>query len=354
MKLKPHPFSVSIISEKWLKLIVALFTYLFLFETHAQDIHFTQFYRQPLTINPALGGDYKGELRASFINRRQWGQLGIPVETLGASVEQKMWLNGDYLVLGGLFTSDKASQVGYVTTKGYFSTTYLKNFSRHWFGVGAQVGVSRTSLDPNQTFPSQFNGATGTFDSGLDNNEPLGVLDRNYLDINIGVFWKTIYKERYRFKTGLSIAHINMPNEAFTENVKRIPIRYLLHHSTEIIMTAEWSFISQTQLMYTGRAKEFITNAIAKRKFSEVIAVFGGLGYRGYVVNSDAVILLLGASYHYFDIGLSYDWNVSDLSRDSSQKTTVELSLGIRTPTRKKRPVLYKKGKPCPIYVDTI
>lgn len=320
----------------------------------SQDVHFTQFYMQPLTVNPALGGDYVGGLRASFINRRQWGQLGIPIETFGASVEQKLWLNGDYLVLGGVFTSDKASQIGYVTTKGYFSSTYLKNVSRHWFGVGVQVGMSRTSLDPNQTFPSQFNGATGTFDSGFDNNEPLGVLDRNYLDINVGFFWKTIYKERYRFKTGFSVSHLNMPNEAFTDNVNRIPMRYLLHHSTEIIVNKEWSFISQTQLMYTGNAKEFMTHAMAKRKFSDVIAVFGGLGYRGYVISSDAAILLMGVSYHYFDVGLSYDWNVSHLSRDSSQKTTFELSLGVRTPARKKKPVLYKKGKPCPIYVESL
>ncbi|WP_462248844.1 PorP/SprF family type IX secretion system membrane protein [Ekhidna sp.] len=350
-RLKPHQFSVEIMSSLKLLFVIA-FCWTYPSKVSAQDIHFTQFYMQPLTVNPALGGDYIGGLRASFINRRQWGQLGVPVETLAAGLEQKLWLNGDYLVLGGLFISDKASQVGYVTTRGYFSSTYIKNISKHSIGMGIQVGFSRNSLDPNQTFPSQFNGSTGTFDSGLDNNEPLGALDRNYLDINVGVFWKTIYKDRYRFKTGFSVSHVNMPNEAFTDNVERIPMRFLLHHSTEIIVNPNWSFISQTQLMYTGRAKEFITNAIAKRKFSEVISVLGGIGYRGYVINSDAAILLLGMSYHYFDIGVSYDWNVSDLSRDSSQKTTVEITLGVRTPPGKKKPILYKKNKPCPIYVN--
>ncbi|MEM9339390.1 MAG: PorP/SprF family type IX secretion system membrane protein [Bacteroidota bacterium] len=333
-------------------LVLITFMSLFLIKARGQDIHFTQFYQQPLLVNPALGGDYSGGLRASFINRRQWGQLGVPIETLAASVEQKIWLNGDYLILGGLFSNDKASQIGYVTTKGYFSSTYLKNLSRHAFGMGIQAGFSRTALDPNQTFPSQFNSTNGTFDNTLNNNEPFDFLNRSYLGINIGFFWKTIYKDRFRFKTGVSISHINMPNEAFSGGIERIPMRYLAHHSTEIILDAAWSFISQSQAMYTGQAKEFITHALVKRKFSDIVSVKGGLGYRGYLVNSDAAILLLGVSYHYMDIGVSYDWNVSDLSRDTSQKTSVEISLSVRTPPGKKRPVLYRKGKPCPIYVD--
>ncbi|MEM7297504.1 MAG: PorP/SprF family type IX secretion system membrane protein [Bacteroidota bacterium] len=320
--------------------------------TYGQDVHFTQFYMQPLTVNPAQAGDFEGGFRASFINRRQWGQLGTPVETYGVGLEQKIWMNGDYLVLGGQFTNDRASQVGYVTTRGYFNSAYQRRISRHWLGVGIQVGMSRTTLDPDQTFPTQFNSSTGTFDNGLNNNEPTGILNRTFLDINVGFFWKTVYRERFRFKTGFSIAHVNKPNEAFTDNTARIPIRYLAHHSTEVILNREWSFISQSQAMYTGQAKEFITNALIKKKFSDVFSLTAGMGYRGYIINSDAALLLLGASYHYFDLGLSYDWNVSGLSANSTQKTSIEISIGVRTPERKRKPVLFKKRKPCPIYVD--
>lgn len=323
-----------------------------IFYAHGQDIHFTQFYMHPLTINPALAGDYKGGLRGSFINRRQWGQLGKPIETMGASIEQKIRLNGDQLVLGGLFLNDRAAQIGYVTTKAYFSSAFEKNISRHALNLGVQIGMSRTSLDPNQTFPSQFNSGTGTFDDGISNNENGELFNGSYLDINVGFFWRTIYKERYRFKTGLSASHINRPNEAFTDRVARVPIRYLAHHTTEVILNPEWTFISHSQAMYTGRAKEFITTVNAKKDVTKDLSVMAGIGYRGYVVNNDAALLILAASYHYLDVGLSYDWNVSSLS-SSTQKTSVELSLAIRTPPpRKLKPVLFKKNKPCPVFID--
>lgn len=318
-----------------------------------QDIHFTQFYMHPLTINPALAGDYKGGLRGSFINRRQWGQLGKPIETIGASIEQKLWMNGDYLTLGGLFLNDRAAQIGYVTTKAYFSTAYEKNISRHALSLGIQVGMSRTNLDPDQTFPSQFNSSNGTFDSGINSNENPELFNGSYLDINVGLFWRTIYRDRFRFKTGVSVAHINRPNEAFTNQVARVPIRYLAHHSTEIILNRDWSITSQSQVMYANQAKEFITILSAEKRMTDFFSISAGLGYRGYVIENDAMLIVFSSSYHFFDFGLSYDWNISDLSANSTQKTSVELSLAVRTPPpRKLKPILFKKNKPCPVFVD--
>lgn len=332
--------------------VVLLACVTFNFKALSQDIHFTQFYMHPLTINPALAGDYNGGLRGSFINRRQWGQLGKPIETMGASIEQKLRLNGDYLVFGGLFLNDRATQIGYVTTKAYFSSAFEKNISRHSISMGIQVGMSRTSLDQSQTFPSQFNAGTGTFDSGISNNENGELFNGSYLDINVGFFWRTIYKQRFRFKTGFSLSHVNRPNEAFTDHVARVPIRYLAHHSTEIILTPQWSFISNSKAMYTGQAKEFITTVNAKKKITEDLSIMAGVGYRGYVINSDAALVILSASYHYLDFGVSYDWNVSSLS-NSTQKTSVELSLAVRTPPpRKLKPILFKKNKPCPVFID--
>jgi len=262
-------------------------------------------------------------------------------------------MNGDYLILGGLFLNDRAAQIGYVTTKAYFSTAYEKNISRHSLSVGVQLGMSRTGLDPEQTFPSQFNSNTGLFDSGISNSENGDLFSGSYLDINVGLFWRTVYKDRFRFKTGLSLAHVNRPNEAFTNQVARVPIRYLAHHSTEIILNRKWSISSQTQVMYTNQAKEFITIMSAERKLTDFFSVAAGLGYRGYVVNSDAMLVVFSTSYYFLDLGLSYDWNVSELSANSSQKTSVELSLAVRTPPPKKlKPVLFKKNKPCPVFVD--
>ncbi|MFY0598981.1 MAG: PorP/SprF family type IX secretion system membrane protein [Cyclobacteriaceae bacterium] len=318
----------------------------------AQDIHFSQFNMQPLMINPALAGDYEGSLRLSVINRRQWGQLGVPIQTTGASVESKIWLNGDFLTLGLQFINDKTTQTGYITNKGYFTAAYQKTIQRHVLHAGLQIGYADTRLNPDQTFPSQFDASTGGFDSSLGNGESNIDFGNGLLDINAGFFWSTVYNELYRFRTGLSLAHVNFPDEAQSTNVSRTGIRYLLQHSTEARLSRKWSGISLSQLMYTEGAKEFITYLKGKRHFEDHLTISAGVGYRGYVLENDAVIFVLESEYHFMKLGVSYDWNVSSLSNET-QKTSVEFSLSIRTPAPKKRkPVLYKKKMPCPVFID--
>jgi len=45
------------------------------FQLHAQDIHYSQFDRSPLNINPALTGLFKGDLRFIGNYRSQWNRV---------------------------------------------------------------------------------------------------------------------------------------------------------------------------------------------------------------------------------------------------------------------------------------
>ncbi len=318
----------------------------------AQDPHFSQFYASPLLLNPAMAGDHKGPVRAAFVNRRQWDQLGKPIQTSGASVESKIWLNGDYLGFGALFVNDKAGQVGYVTNSFFLTTSYLKQFGTNMLSAGVQLGMYDTGIDPNQTFPSQFNATTGAFDLGTNNETSLD-FNRQQMDINLGIMWHSVINGRYQMKTGFSIAHLNRPNEALSGQRVVTPLRYALHHRSYYRIDASWSLISESQLMSTATAKQFGTVFQVKRHFNEEVAMFAGLGYRGYGISNDGAILVTGLTYGLVDLGVSYDWNISPLSQESTQKTSLEITLIINTPEpRRKRSVIYKKNKPCPVYVN--
>src|SRR3990170_4989250 len=55
----------------------------------AQDIHFSQFYQSPLTLNPALAGTTVW-IRAGAIYRSQWGAVtDNPYNTIGAAFDMK-------------------------------------------------------------------------------------------------------------------------------------------------------------------------------------------------------------------------------------------------------------------------
>lgn len=316
-----------------------------------QDPHFSQFYASPVLLNPALTGDHKGPVRGAFVNRRQWDQLGKPIQTSGASVESKIWLNGDYIGIGALFINDKAGQVGYVTNSLFVTSSFIKQLGTNSLSAGIQLGMYETGIDPSQTFPSQFNAATGSFDLGTNNETSLD-FNRRQMDINLGVMWQSIINGRYQMKTGFSVSHLNRPNEALSDQRVVTPLRYALHHRSYYRLDASWSIISESQLMYTATAKQFGTVFQIKRHFNEEVAMFAGLGYRGYGISNDGAILVTGLTYGLLDLGISYDWNISPLSQASTQKTSLEFTVIINTPEpRRKRTVIYKKNKPCPVFI---
>jgi len=55
----------------------------------AQDIHYSQFNRSPIYINPALAGIFKGDVRFVGNYRSQWNKVPVNYQTFSGSVEKK-------------------------------------------------------------------------------------------------------------------------------------------------------------------------------------------------------------------------------------------------------------------------
>lgn len=308
----------------------------------------------PFAIESSIGRRSQGSCSSGFRQPQTMGPIGQLVQTTGASVDTKIWLNGDYLGIGALFVNDKAGQVGYVTNSFFVTPSYLKQIGTNTLSAGIQLGMYDTGIDPSQTFPSQFNAATGAFDLGTNNETDLD-FNRQQMNINLGVMWYAVIGGRYQMKTGFSVSHLNRPNEALSNDRVVTPLRYALHHRSYYRMDASWSLISESQVMYTATAKQFGMVFQVKRHFNEEVAMFAGLGYRGYGISNDGTILVTGLTYGLIDLGISYDWNISPLSRESTQKTSLEFTVIINTPEpRRKRTVIYKKKELCPVFIKPL
>ena len=61
---------ISVISNSW-----------------GQDIHFSQFYAAPHTLNPALTGSFDGDWRFAGNYRNQWKSVTEPFKTLALSAD---------------------------------------------------------------------------------------------------------------------------------------------------------------------------------------------------------------------------------------------------------------------------
>src|SRR5688572_519658 len=77
----------------------------------AQDIHFSQFYTSPLTLNPSLTGSFDGLMRFGGNYRTQWGSVSVPFQTVSIFTDLNMMrskMDGNWLSAGLHAVNDRA------------------------------------------------------------------------------------------------------------------------------------------------------------------------------------------------------------------------------------------------------
>jgi hypothetical protein len=94
------------------KVVSLLLLSLCLLSTYAQDIHFSQYYASPLTLNPALTGKFDGLWRVNAIYRGQWFAPKDlqPYSTVAGSVDFSLLkdkMKGNALGVGLLVINDQ-------------------------------------------------------------------------------------------------------------------------------------------------------------------------------------------------------------------------------------------------------
>ncbi|RMG95844.1 MAG: type IX secretion system membrane protein PorP/SprF, partial [Chloroflexi bacterium] len=109
-----------------------------------QDIHFSQFYFSPLTLNPALTGLSEGDYRIAGIYRNQWASVTTPYVTYSVSYDMRLLkekLGNDLFGVGGMMFNDKSGD-GHLTNLTLMaSAAYHKLLGeKHYLALGVQGG----------------------------------------------------------------------------------------------------------------------------------------------------------------------------------------------------------------------
>jgi type IX secretion system PorP/SprF family membrane protein len=95
----------------------------------AQDIHFSQFYNSPLTLNPTLTGYMNGNFRLGAIYRNQWREVTKPFVTTSGSFDlpiRKGFGDNDVMGVGAVFFHDQSGTVNLATVSVNVSFAYHK------------------------------------------------------------------------------------------------------------------------------------------------------------------------------------------------------------------------------------
>ncbi|MGB1040797.1 MAG: PorP/SprF family type IX secretion system membrane protein [Flavobacteriales bacterium] len=333
-------------SPIWI-LILAFYS----FSTKAQDIHFSQFYNSPLTLNPAQTGVFNGDYRFAGNYRNQWNSVTIPFSTFSMSGDMKNALGVKNLGLGIVFNHDNTGDSRFRTTVFNVSGSYgfdLDENSKQQLTVGIQTGFTNKNLSYDELkFDAQYNGLA--FNGGLPNRENFNTNTQNFFNLHSGVNYTNTIGNREVFQAGIGVFNLTKPKESYFNNQAiEVDRRISIYANYQVQITNEIDILPATFFMKQGKYFEYIIGARGKYILSEaagaVQSAYLGLFFR----TKDAGFITAEYDYNNWHFGLSYDINLSTLRQASNGRGGIELSAIYIL--RKIKPSS-NKYKRCPDYI---
>lgn len=292
------------------------------FHSMAQDPTFTQFYSNPVYLNPALAGS-SGCPRIALNYRNQWPQLTGNYITYAAAYDTYAKnLSGG---VGIMAMHDQQGQ-GTIQTSMIAGTYsyYLKVNRKFRIMFGGQAAYFQKYLDWSKlTFGDMIDPRRGfIYQTG---DVPRGNGSHGFFDVSAGMvgFTKNFY-------FGVAAHHLNRPDESMILGDSRLPIRVTGHMGANIKLGQRGRYSSSTTLMpnviyqYQNGFQQFNIGAYLKYEAFTI-----GAWYR----NRDAFIVSLGITTEKFRIGYSYDLTVSQLGGVTGGSH--EISMGINLKCKK-------------------
>ncbi|MCX2494042.1 PorP/SprF family type IX secretion system membrane protein [Pedobacter sp. PF22-3] len=290
------------------------------------DPHFSQYYANPLYLNPALTGVIDGDYRATVNFKQQWSALNSSFLTGGASFDMAPKKN---FAFGATILNQRAGDLDFNYLSALVSGSYRLRFGNEGLQMvsfGLQAGIINRSFDFSQArFGNQFNPITG-YDGGMMSGETLSSQSSLVPDVNAGImFFDGDPDKGVNVFLGASAAHLTRPMDRFSGTNSRIPVRFTGHGGARIKASALLDIVPNALFMYQGNTNEVSLGAYAQLNVNPSANILFGGNYR----NKDAAIAFVGLQLKNMVFGLSYDVNTSSFNRASNSNGGLELSISL-------------------------
>ena len=313
------------------KIIYLIIGLIAAFESHAQDVHFSQYHMMPLYLNPAMTGFFEGDARFGFIYRNQWFTVGSPhggtkYESYGGFIDGDIRLGKrkqDYLGIGGCFVRDVAGDQALTTSDGLVSIAYSKAFGyrvKHSIAVGiAGEFMFKQFRNGNALFPSPIAETLGKTNIAID--------------ATVGLRYNVDFKKRVSMYLGFAYAHVSRPKESFSDvSSEKLNSKIVAHGGAVIAINGKFNLVPTILFQIQGPSLEANVGAAAQYLFGERYRAvnsftFGFNARFGRPEGGDALIPNVRLDYRQFTVGVAYDINISNLRRVSSTVGAIEVGV---------------------------
>lgn len=318
----------------------------------SQDSQFSQFYANPLYLNPALTGSHSGTYRIMANYRDQWsGPLERPFSTISIGGDLKYNLKNagsynagnDIVAVGIQFLSDRVALLDYNTTQlalyGAFHKM-LEKQTNQYLSLGFQFGIVQRGINYNNLdFQDEFNGVD---QFNLSTQEILPGNSQVAPDVSIGLHYSITPAKNNAYYIGIAYQHWNRPNVSFFDRDIRLTDEYepfqidakLTAHIGTSFPFGDFAAIEPRAIYLSqGISQSAILGTNLSYELSETDGISTHLGV--WLRSSRSlstwqptdVIVSVGFGKNGLLVGLSYDANLRNLSGQALGTSTFELSV---------------------------
>lgn len=299
----------------------------------AQDHVYSQFYNAPNYLNPALNGQFEGDLRMNLIYRNQWSSLPGNQTFLTFSADYKMPALGGGLGLLATSSNEGSAYLRKLNISGIYS--YSVDFDNAVLSFGLQAGFTQREIDYSKiVFGDQIDPIDGIIPGAVSGVTLPEYNNKYFFDAGAGANLVV-----GSFMAGIASQHINRPNESFTGSKATLPVRISAHASYRLSldpynMDDNAAAVIPSVVMYT-QAKSSSVSAGCQYKYKGANV---GLWYRsGTKGGSDAMVVSLifdlfvrRDSYDKVRLGISHDATLSKMQYGNTSGTS-EAALSYET-----------------------
>ena len=294
----------------------------------AQDVSFSQFYANPLYLNPAFSGS-AGVPRASLQYRNQWHGFKNAFTTYSAAYDMPVNKLRGGIGLNILNDTQGNNLMNSMQANLSYSVNIQlsKNFK---FLGGLQVGYNQNSLKTNELI----------FNDNLDMNygdhgtsrELESLTDPNYsfVDFSTGVL---VFSKRLFF--GVAAHHLAEPQQSYysgQEDISKLPRKYTAHFGARLPVylyghnRKKFDISPQLIVQQQGNFQQINYGIFATKR-----GLTAGTWFRqNFGLRYDAVIFLIGFMKNNWQFMYSYDFTVSGLRGDSGGTSEISLSFFLK------------------------
>jgi len=283
---------------------------------NAQDVTYSQFYANPIYLNPALAGTKLCQ-RITLNYRNQWPNINKGYVSYSATWDQQFdKLSG---ALGVVINADVAGAGVYNKFSGSGIYSYRLQASRNVvLNAALQAGYIQYKLDWNKLvfWDQMIDLRSGSFEQTQEKLPPK--LNIGNVDFSAGLLGG--YKESIYF--GIALNHLTRPDIAFYEgNTNRMHLRWTIHSGMLIDFSQGMdgedlgNFSISPNIVYLQQGEFHQLNA---GMYMNMYPLVVGLWMRHNFENPDGIIVSLGFQQKNYKIGYSYDYTISRLTIKSA------------------------------------